>query len=154
MLLYDNFLSLNAVTLLSGFEATLIKQVDLDFARKKEVATFRVLANPSKISAYKYFLTCCEQALSGQKEAPLLDIVFNYLSDVPDISEREACDKLTQLLCISFKHQHNVLSLASMGLAFVDRPKMFTAFLRYLLQGGVTPEQILSTHLLQNYFLY
>ena len=154
MLLYDSFLSLNALTLLSGVQATLFKHSDLDFARKKEVASFRVLANPSRISAYKYFLTCCEQALSDQEEVPLLDVIFNYLSDVPNLSEREACDKLTQLLCVSFKHQHNPLSLASMGLAFVDRPKMFTAFLRYLLQGGVTPEQILSTHLLQNYFLY
>lgn len=157
MFLYDIFLKWNASKISEPFNDLVLKRDDLTLARNKEVACYRLLdKDTQRINAYKHFLMCCERALKGIDEKPLLDFLVNDLMTDPGLSlnEVEACDKLTQLFCLHFQKQENILELAPMGKSFIGEPQAFAAFLRYLLHQGLSSETILSTHLLQDFFLY
>ena len=154
MFLYDCFLGLNESILTRDFQGVLLQRPDWELAKRKVVASYRCLSNPSKIAAYDAFLLCCEQALKGRNETPLLDVVITYLAESEALVDQEACQKLIQLFHRCFEHQHKPEKIASMGICFVDRPRAFVSFICYLLQREVSVEDILSRHLLQDYFRY
>ncbi len=154
MWLHDSFTSLYDSILDSSFQDLTLNRSDLDFAAKKVVASFRTLADPAKISAYKDYLSHCERELQGRDNIPLLPVVANYLADANGITDLMACEKLTQILLCCLKQQDIPLDIATMGIFLIDRPRYFAAFIRFLLQRSVTVEQIFATGLLQNYFCY
>lgn len=155
MLLIDIFTGIFAQNITSLFQCEFIKQSDIIEARKKEVATYRILEDHSQVALYRYFLDYCEGALKGLNEQSLLEILIDFLAsdDIP-LDERSVCNKLRDIFHLNLQHQEDVSTIASMGHTLIDRPKAFTAFVYYLIYRGMSPEQILSTHLLQNYFRY
>lgn len=162
MFLFNVFLNWNAPIISESFHNLVLRRDDLHVAQTNEassnrLSSYRLLEyDAHKIRAYKHFLGCCKDALERVEEKPLLDFIVHDLMASPGLllNDKEACDKLTQIFCLHFQNQDNVLELAPMGQAFVGEPTTFAAFLRYLLKKGLTAEGILSTQLLQDFFLY
>jgi len=156
MMLYDIFLALNTPSITTPFHDVMLSKADLEFANRKAVASYRDLREPSKVAAYKHFLTHCERALANSQEVPLLEVILNTLSDTDDSLAHAivACERLTQLFNLNFHDQDDVLYLTPMGRALIDRPIAFAAFLRSLIRNGVTPAQLLSSYLLQDFLRY
>jgi hypothetical protein len=155
MILHDTFVALHSqsVPVISDHVMT---QADVAFAKRKALSSYRCFADAQMSAAYDQFLIHCEQALDGAAEKPLIDVIFSYLVDVDDLllNATEVSDKLTHLFQQLLHRQEDVLVIAPLGRAFVDRPHAFSAFLRCLLLRGVTPQQMLSTSLLQDFFRY
>ena len=152
MLLFNVFTALQNSALSTSYQGIKLTRADLDLAARRAVVCYRDLGRASKVEAYKEFVSFCEQSLTGMDERPLLPILISYLDEAklaPD-----AFDNLTQIFSIHLKEQSPALTIVPMGRALIDQPNAFAAFLRYLVNQGVTPEQILSSHLLQDFFRY
>lgn len=155
MLLLDVFIGLFAQNIMLSFDSKFIKKKDLDEAIKKEVTAFRTLNTPSLIELYKFFVSYCKHAFLDVNQQPLFALLIDFLSlDELPLDERAACNKLNDIFHLNIKNQVDIHQIAAMGHSFIERPKAFASFIRYLVLRDMNPEQILSTHLLQNYFRY
>lgn len=155
MLLHDLFTALHTPELPLPLLSESISSTDLLFAKKKIISSYRMF-NDSKLSkAYDLFLVFCEQHLGQHETITLLDVVYHYLkSSNSTLDDINTCKKQTELFIYALQHQTNLLNIASMGRSLIDSPQTFAAFLRCLLLRDVMPEDILSTHLLQDYLRY
>ena len=156
MMLHDMFVALHAKTNVPVIYNSIMTRKDVEFAKKKAVSSYRCFADAPKSAAYKQFLAHCEQTLDGAEEKPSMEVIFSYLVDTDDLllNAIEISERLTHLLQRSLNFQEDVLAIAPLGRAFIHRPNAFAAFLRCLLLREVTPQQILSTSLLQDFFRY
>jgi len=157
MLLYDVFIALRVPqTLPTSFHNTMLTRANLDFARKKIVADYRCLGDASQRVAYDGFLRHCERSLQNKAETPLFPVILNLLKESNHgiLNVEEAFDTWTHLFQIGFQDQVDMMAVAPMGRSFVDNPPIFAAFIRCLLGKGVTPVQIGTTYLLQDFFRY
>lgn len=155
MFLYDSFIILNSKAFLSTFQDSVLKRSDLEFAKKKAVSSYRCLGDSDKITAYKHFLIKCECALQDADEKPLLVAIIDHLAESEDLdSDKSACEKLTRIFCLNFRHQKGVMGIAAMGRSFIDRPIALAAFLYCMRLRGITSDKILGTYLLQDFFRY
>ena len=152
MLLFKVFTSLQDSALSTSYHNMKLTRADLELATRRSVACFRDLGKASKVEAYKEFIAFCEHSLRGMDEKPMLPIVISYLDEAAFAPN--AFDNLTQIFSIHLKHQSPALSIAPLGRALIDQPNAFAAFLRYLINQDVTPKQILSSNLLQDFFRY
>ena len=155
-MLHDLFVALHAKTDVPANYDRVMTREDVEFAKKKAVSSYRSFADAHKSAAYKQFLAHCEQALDGAEEKPTMDVIFSYLVDTDDLllNAIEISERLLPLFKQSLCFQEDVLAIAPLGRAFIHRPNAFAAFVRCLLLRGVTPQQILSTSLLQDFFRY
>lgn len=156
MLLHDAFVALLISTDVSAFHDRNMTREDVDFAKKKAVSSYRFFADALKSEAYKQFLFHCEQTLEGAAQKPLVTVLFTYLVDVDPLllSTVDISERLKPMFQQFLQHQDDVLSLAPLGRAFIHRPRAFAAFVRCLLLRGATPQDLLSTSLLQDFFRY
>ncbi len=174
MLLYDIFVALQGDTsnkVLSDAELTLLSQATITKEASQEAQQKIALAHsrlrfvlPNLSSgrvkmlqnAYGDFLAYCAGKLSQRPQVPVLPLVIEYLEEnaLSFKLSHTHMKMLYALFCFSLREQEDALSIARLGQAFMNTPKTFAAFLRYLMKSGVTVEEILSTHLIQNYFRY
>jgi hypothetical protein len=156
MKLHDIFVALQTQTPLERLQENPLTRADLDFAKKKIVSSYRLLANASQSKAYQQFLTHCEQSLEASAERPMIDVLFSYLLEGDNrlINDITLCYHLTTLIQYRLQYQQEQLTLAPLGRVFIDRPVAFAAFIRSLLLNGVSAEQILASSLLQDFFRY
>lgn len=156
MILYDLFIMIIDSSMPMGLRGEVLKKSDLDFAHKKAVSSYRCLQDSSKISSYKHFIGGVEQALAHVDEQPVLSFLMNYLkglSETPS-SAIDVYEKLTQLFYVHLNDQEDLLAIAPLGRVFIEEPIVFAAFLRSLVWRDITPEQIISSHLLHDFVRY
>ena len=162
MLLFNLFLRLHAQTPTTSTEVAELEQFshqmltpfDLDFAYKKITSAYREA--PSLHTAYDRFLMHCRDALGKQNQTSMFHIMIDYLTEL-HVSPEESKTHIQIIVALFHMHLHeqtNALSIAPLGRCFVDSPKVFAAFLQWLMQHDVSPDKILQTHLLQDYFRY
>ncbi len=166
MFLYDIFLELDSFfnsdidnTLPYVLTDCLLTRVNVDMAleQKAFVRHSRLIGlqyDASKVAAYKAFLQSCDRGLGRLDETPLLNAIMNGLADEVFPNHHETCDKLTRLFFELIRYQHDLLSIIPLGRTLISSPSAFAAFLRSLVWRGVSNSQILSSHLLQDFFLY
>ncbi len=128
---------------------------ELDHAQRTKTATFRRFfyeAPKEKVShlqtAYTAFLTQCEAALQNKANADLLPIIIHCLK------ENDHINQLLQVLRFSPESPDDALATAPLARCFIDRPRAFVSFLGWLIAHDVSPEDLLATHIIQDYFRY
>jgi|GEM_PF-2299606 len=162
MLLFNLFLRLHAqapMTLLTKAEleqlsSQMLTPEDLAFAYKKITAAYREA--PARREAYDAFLAHCHDTLGTQSSTATLPLMINYLAELtasPDETDTHIQTILT-LFNLHLYEQTNALGILALGRCYIDQPKAFTAFIQWLIQHHVSPDEILQAHLLQDYFRY
>lgn len=155
MLLHDVFMALCLPNITLTFQEETLKRCDLEYALKNKVKSSWSLNASSPMVLYEHFLDHCKKALEKCDERALLEVIISaWASDESPLDEVAACNTLTQLFYLNLKNQEDVSKLASLGCTLIYLPKAFAAFVRCLVWQGMNPMQILSTHLLQNFFCY
>ncbi|MDF1757539.1 MAG: hypothetical protein P1U74_04505 [Legionellaceae bacterium] len=176
MLIYKVFVALhlqkpnstlfdNSLPLLSD---SFLTEDDLLTAKKKLTSIYRCFqtdvheSNLSKVNiteiqeAFDNFLLFCKEALQKKDCTPFLPIIFDYLED-NSLSYKATYSHIHimyKLFCFSLKNQEDALDIAFLGQSFIESPKTTTAFLQWLRSRDVSIEQIMQTHILQNFFRY
>jgi hypothetical protein len=163
MLLLDTFITLfkhdNSnplpVEILEHLSITQITAAHLAQAEAKKDAAYRQLffEMPKERIAqaqkqYTQFLIACRAALGKRTETPLLPLAFDHLG------EQDAYHACFQVLTFNLSEQTQALAIAPLGRQFISNPVCFSAFLRWLITHGASVDEIISTHILQDYVRY
>lgn len=162
MLLYTTFTSLqlhSQTAALSHDECHTLSHhtfttSDLTLAQETTTRAYRCFAldNPEHAAelrhAYNYFLALCEQALQQQSEPTFLPLVFDVLDN------QHQPTQLNALIQFNLKTQHDALALAPLGRQFIEFPHVFSAFLTWLTIHGAGHEDLMATHMVQDYVGY
>ncbi|NCT56753.1 MAG: hypothetical protein GW760_03440 [Legionella sp.] len=163
MLLFDLFVQLHPhastqsptnVTI-EQLSSQMLTQEDLAFAYKKITAAYREA--PAHREAYDAFLTHCHHALGAESQTAMLPLIIDYLAELKTSSCEEKythTHKILTLLNMHLHEQTHALGLVTLGRCFIDQPTAFSAFIQWLMQHDVSPNDILHAHLLQDYFRY
>ncbi|MFZ4077054.1 MAG: hypothetical protein ACOYKA_03615, partial [Legionellaceae bacterium] len=155
MLLHNLFTALHTPDVPLPLLSESLTSADLLFAKKKIISSYRAFNNSKTSQAYDAFLAFCEQHVGQHETMTLLDVVYHYLkSSNSTLDNLNTCKKQTELFVYALQHQTDLSNIACMGRSLIDSPPTFAAFLRCLLLRQMPPEEILSTHLLQDYLRY
>jgi hypothetical protein len=162
MILFNLFLRLNlrspttsvTDTELEQLSSQMLTQADLTFAHKKITAAYREA--PLLRHAYDAFLTHCRDALGKQSKTAMLPIIIDYLTGINASLEdtRAHTHIILTLFNLHLHEQASALSVMPLGRCFIDSPKAFAAFIQWLMQHKVSPDEVLQAHLLQDYLRY
>ncbi|MDF1645866.1 MAG: hypothetical protein P1U61_02640 [Legionellaceae bacterium] len=163
MLLYDAFIALQLQTphallpghLIEHFSKVNVNQQHLNSAMSNKLSAYRRFffdAPKSSIpilqNAYHLFLTQCEHELKQKEDIHLLDAILHFLENNHHINQ------LLQLLAFDSKTEAESLRIVPLAIHFIDNPKGFASFLGWLMTHHVSPQALLATHIIQDYFRY
>ena len=162
MILFNLFLRLHLRTPTTSVTDTeleqlsrqMLTQADLTFAHKKITAAYREA--PLLRNDYDAFLTHCRDALGKQSRTAMLPLMIDYLTGINASLDdtRAHTHIILTLFNLHLHEQASTLSVIPLGRCFIDSPKAFAAFLQWLMQHDVSPEEVLQAHLLQDYLRY
>lgn len=141
-------------TELEQLSSPMLTQADLMLAKKRTHAAYREA--PSLREAYDAFLLHCLDILGKHSQTPMLPLIIDYLAELNASPEQTQAqiETIHALFTFNLREQTHAQGVMALGRCFVDSPKAFAGFLQWLMQHGVSTEEVLQAHLLQDYLRY